>query len=186
MATARLLLGILSFAFTGSFGMFNSYLLVQDKNLQEASCRLRIVKLAAEEVGVRELTGENDGKKVESYLSIVGLHRGDPYCAAFVSWVFSKEGYERPRSGWSPDLFPANKVTKSALPGNVIGIYFANLKRIAHVGIIEKIAHHWCLTIEANTNVNGSREGEGVYRRRRHLKTIYRIADWILPGRRSP
>ena len=31
MATARLLLGIFSFAFTGSFGMFNSYLLIQDK-----------------------------------------------------------------------------------------------------------------------------------------------------------
>lgn len=184
MATARLILGILSFAFTGSFGMFNSYLLVQDK--EEANCRLRIVKIAATEVGVRERTGRNDGKRVESYLSIAGLHRGDPYCAAFVSWVFSTEGYARPRSGWSPDLFPSNRITKSALPGNVIGIYFANLKRIAHVGIIEKTAHDWCYSLEANTNVNGSREGEGVYRKRRHLKTIYRIADWILPGRRSP
>lgn len=185
MATARLLLGIFSFAFTCSFGMFNSYLLVQDKD-GETNCRSEIVKIAAGEVGVREKTGENDGKRVESYLSIVGLHKGDPYCAAYVSWVFSRAGYERPHSGWSPDLFPASRVSKSALPGNVIGIYFANLKRIAHVGIIERTDHDWCSTLEANTNVYGSREGEGVYRRRRHLKTIYRIADWILPGRRSP
>lgn len=144
------------------------------------------MKIAAGEVGVRERTGENDGERVESYLSLVRLHKGDPYCAAFVSWVFSKEGYARPRSGWSPDLFPVARVTKSALPGNVLGIYFANLKRIAHAGIIEKTEHNWCLSIEANTNTEGSREGEGVYRRRRHLKTIYRIADWILPGRSSP
>lgn len=181
MATARLLLGIFTFAFTGSFGLPGSNLLNR-----QSICRSRIVELASAEVGVREQTGKNDGKRVESYLTLVGLHEGDPYCAAFVSWIFAKEGFAKPRSGWSPDFFPKSRITKSALPGNVLGIYFANLKRIAHVGIIEKTDHDWCLSIEANTNTNGSREGEGVYHKRRHLKTISRIADWISPERTGP
>lgn len=154
--------------------------------MKEITCRLKIVSLAECELGVRERSGKNDGKRVEAYLSLVNLHRGDPYCAAFVSFIFAEEGFAKPRSGWSPDLFPVSKVTKDALPGNVIGIYFPELKRIAHVGIVERLHHDWCLTIEANTNVSGSREGQGVYRRLRHMKTIYRISDWISAGRRSP
>jgi len=40
------------------------------------------------------------------------------------------------------------------------------------------------VTIEANTNISGSREGEGVYRKRRRVKTIYRMANWVSPERR--
>lgn len=152
----------------------------------EARSRSLIVSLAENELQVRELSGKNDGERVETYLSLVKLHRGEPYCAAFVSFIFAKAGFSGPRSGWSPDLFPAMRISHSPIPGNIIGIYFPEFRRIAHVGIIENMHHDWCLSIEANTNVSGSREGQGVYRRLRHIKTIYRIADWVLPGRRYP
>jgi len=72
------------------------------------------------------------------------------------------------------------------LPGDVLGIYFPNLNRIAHVGIVEKLMGHWCVSIEGNTSVSGSREGDGVYRKIRHLKTIHSLADWIKKGRGLP
>lgn len=156
------------------------------RNPQSQAERLRIVHLALLELGVREQTGNNDGLRVKAYLSAVKLKEGAPWCAAFISFIFTEAGYLKPRSGWSPDLFPHSRLVRSALPGDVLGIYFKELGRIAHVGLVEKTDGHWCLSIEGNTNIAGSRDGEGVYRRRRPLKTIYRIANWIDPERSVP
>lgn len=122
---------------------------------------------------------------MEEYLASVHLKKGNPYCAAFLSWVYMQEGFASPRSGWSPDLVPASKLCSIALRANIFGIYYPELRRVAHVGMIENVQHDWLVTVEANTNIAGSREGEGVYRKRRHLKTIYHMADWIVPERRK-
>jgi len=195
MATARLFLCILCFAYSGSIGMFNGSLLGQNGQQRsflgssadgrEDSLRRRLVSLANQQVGVREATGNNDGLRVEAYLASVNLRKGQPWCAAYVSWLFAEAGLAKPRSGWSPDLFPSSRLARSALPGNLIGIYSSELKRIAHVGMIMKQDGDWIVSCEGNTNVNGSREGDGVYIKRRHRLTIYRMADW-LPERRVP
>jgi hypothetical protein len=182
MATIKLFLGIILLAFTGGYRMLSGSLLRAPMNQQtraEQSLRNRIVKTAEGEVGVREKTNNNDGARVEEYLSTVGLKKPDPYCAAFVSWVFAKNGMDKPRSGWSPDLFPKSRLARSALPANVIGVYFADKHRIAHVGLIVSQDGDWINSVEANTNIDGSREGSGVFRKKRHSKTIYRIADWV-------
>lgn len=144
-----------------------------------AEKRVSLIRRAQNELGVREKTGNNDGPRVEAYLKSVGLHAGDPYCAAFISYLFLMEGYKAPKSGWCPDLFPTSRLARSTLKGNVIGIYFIDKKRIAHVGLIEKVDDQWCISIEANTNIAGGREGDGVYRKRRHFRTIYQMADWL-------
>ncbi|WP_442591539.1 peptidoglycan-binding protein [Pedobacter sp. AW31-3R] len=141
--------------------------------------RTAIVQIATNELGVREKTGNNDGEKVEAYLKCVDLKKGQPWCAAYVSWVFAKAGFKAPRSGWSPSLFPSSRLARSALPGNVLGIYFPAYKRIAHVGLITGVDGEWIVSVEGNTNVTGSREGDGVYKKWRHIKTIYRMADWL-------
>lgn len=182
MATIKLLLGIFLFAFTGGIRMLNSNLLNAEQvkgNRLTVQLRSKLVKTAEQEVGVREKTNHNDGKRVEEYLRCVGLKKPEPYCAAFVSWVYKENALARPRSGWSPDLFPSSRLARSALPGNVLGIYFKEFKRIAHVGLIVGLDGEWVSSVEANTNVAGSREGSGVYRKKRHIKTIYRIADWV-------
>lgn len=192
MATIRLLLGIFCFAITGSIGLLKRDLLVerepwkQHVPVTEIKQRLLLVEVAARELGVRERTGQNDGLRVEAYLATVNLKKGQPWCAAFVSWVYKQAGYSRPRTAWSPALFPSSRLARSALPGNLLAVYFPKLKRIAHVGIILKMDGEWCSSIEGNTNNQGSREGDGVYRKRRHVKTIYRIADWVKNGRRIP
>lgn len=188
MATIKLLLGIFLFTVSGSIGMLKRNLLGAGLTIpvaissMESVHRNRLVALAMAEVGVREATGENDGKRVEEYLAVAGLKKGLPWCAAFVSWVYAKEGFKKPRTGWSPDLFPASRLARSALPGDVLGIYFQEYKRIAHVGLVEKVEGDWCFSYEGNTNNNGSRNGDGVYYRRRHVKTIYRISNWIKEG----
>ncbi|MHA4894131.1 C40 family peptidase [Pedobacter sp. PWIIR3] len=138
----------------------------------------KLIPIAEAELWVREATGRNDGKRVEEYLASVGLKQGQPYCAAFLSWVFKQAGYAAPRTGWSPDLFPNSRLVKAAAPGNVFGIYFPALKRIAHCGLVTGVQGDWVKTIEGNTNGSGGREGDGVYRRLRHKRSIKAYADW--------
>jgi hypothetical protein len=137
-----------------------------------------LLNIASKQVGVMEKTGHNDGQVVEQYLAYVHLPKGEPWCAAFVSWVFGQAGYERPRSGWSPDLLPVARRVPSPFPGAVLGIYFPELKRIAHVGLVIGSRHDWVDSVEGNTNLNGSREGVGVYRKLRHRRFIYGYANW--------
>ncbi|RZK80550.1 MAG: CHAP domain-containing protein [Pedobacter sp.] len=138
-----------------------------------------VLAIAKSQLHVREKTGKNDGVEVEAYLTYVGFKRGNPWCAAYVSWVFFKAGYPLPRTAWSPALFPAAKVVKEPKPGWVFGIYFPDLKRIGHCGLVEKLQGDFVMTLEGNTNLEGSREGQGVYRRLRHKRTINKYANWF-------
>lgn len=198
METVRLFLALLCFAFMGWGDVFRGDLLggrgdgsakrddgriVQSKGYEDE--RNKLLGIARTEIGVREKTGCNDGERIEAYLNAVGLRKGAPYCAAFVCWVFKQAGYAEPRTGWSPALFPDGVLVKSVVPGRVssglvFGLYFPSLKRIAHCGFVEQLKGDWFTTIEGNTNLPGSREGDGVYRRLRHIRTIYRFADWTI------
>lgn len=184
MATIKLLLGIICFTATGSFGMFMRGMLIPPTADQQI--RTQLVNIASKEIGVREQTGNNDGPRVEQYLAAVKLKKGQPWCAAWVSWVYAQAGLPQPRSGWSPDLFPSSRITPSALPGDVLGIYFADLKRIAHVGLVVERRGDWVTDLEGNTNITGGREGDGVYKKMRHIKTIYQTADWVSERRKKP
>lgn len=157
------------------------------------------------QLGVRE-SGINRGLQIEQYLKYVDLARGNPWCAAFVCWVLGKAGVENPKTGWSPGLFPSGKVIwdrggklkvesgklipqvqerggiwsmKGPQTADVFGIYFTEKKRIAHVGFIDQWDGTWLITVEGNTNENGSREGDGVYRKRRTVSSIYQVARYI-------
>lgn len=170
MATAKLFLGILCLAAIGRGNVPHRHLLTSTAD--------QIISVAESQLGVREATGNNDGKQVEAYLQYVGFKKGAAWCAAFVSWVFNEAGYNQPKTAWSPDLFPTRLRVKEVVPGLVLGIYFPELKRIAHCGIVTGIRSDWVSTIEGNTNLAGSRAGDGVYRRLRHIKTISRFAEW--------
>ena len=141
-----------------------------------------LLGIAKGEVGVKELSGRNDGPRVEEYLGCVGLKRGAPYCAAFVSWVFMKAGYGAPRTGWSPALFPAGRIVERPAPGLVFGIYFKSLGRIAHCGLVLGVRGDWVVTVEGNTDPSGGRNGDGVYQRMRHKRSIYRCSNWLRYG----
>lgn len=203
MAQIKLITCLLCFAIVGGSGMLNRDLLMESTDYEYPETRQmarqlmgehfyaksivfnrptlyrNLIAVAEAELWVREATGHNDGKRVEEYLATVRLKKGEPYCAAFVSWVFKEAGYAAPRTGWSPSLFPYGRVVKAAAPGNVFGIYFPALKRIAHCGLVTGVKGNWIETIEGNTNGSGGREGDGVYRRLRNKNTVRAYADWI-------
>ncbi|MBB2149176.1 CHAP domain-containing protein [Pedobacter sp. LMG 31462] len=139
------------------------------------------------QIGVRELTGKNDGKSVEAYLKYVGLGKGYAWCAAFTCWTLNQASIKNPKSAWSPDMFPSANVIYSKTDkenitpeqGDVFGIYFPDKKRIAHVGFIHKWGKSEVITVEGNTNQAGSREGDGVYRKRRITGQIYKVSRFI-------
>lgn len=198
MATIRILLGIFCLALTGwgnnassDFLKFrvNSLALrekhfVYPSEINQAK-RERLLFIARSQLGVREATGNNDGKEVESYLKYTANKKGEPWCASFVSWVFGQAGYAKPKTAWSPALFPMTRQLVNPAPATVFGIYFTSLKRIAHCGFVEDRHGDWLITIEGNTNVDGSREGDGVYRKRRNVKSVTYFADWMSEKRRE-
>jgi hypothetical protein len=139
--------------------------------------RKKVVAIAEKEVGVQE-SMENSGTRVDQYNAYVGFKKV-AWCASFVSWVFGQAGYPQPRTAWSPALFPRDRLAKDPLAGMVLGIYFPELKRIAHCGMVTSVRNDWVFSVEGNTSANGGREGTGVYRRLRHKRTIAKYANWL-------
>ncbi|TDQ81087.1 hypothetical protein CLV99_0462 [Sphingobacterium yanglingense] len=136
--------------------------------------RINIIKIASKELGTHEATGNNDGLRVEQYLRYTNLGKGYEWCSAFVSWCYGQAGFAVPRNPWSPALFPkARQIDKvKAMQADVFGIYGIKAKRINHVGLVKEKQGQYLVTIEGNSN-------DRVESRRRHLRTIYTIADWV-------
>jgi hypothetical protein len=143
--------------------------------------RQDVVRIASTLLETKEDWGPNSGPLVDKILASVGLAPGHPWCAAFNYYVFREAGLSDrvPRTGWSPDWVSGErKPTDKAEPADIFGIYFSKLRRVAHTGIIEEPKSKYCITIEGNTNDGGSRDGDGVYRRRRSNQTLI-VKDWI-------
>ena len=172
----------------------------------------QIRQIYTSQIGIREKPS-NRGAVVEQYLRYVNLPQGNPWCAAFVCWVFGQANVDNPRTGWSPDLFKGSKViwgiaesrklkvesmkkhkdgnslvamsvrpaTNNQQPttGDIFGLFFPEKNRIAHTGFIDQWDGTWLITVEGNTNVSGGREGDGVYRKRRLVKSVYQVARYI-------
>jgi hypothetical protein len=187
MATVRILLGIVWLAFIGGGWCFSGGVVGYEKRKEKiatgrrAPCNdaRRIIEIARKEIGVREEGCENCGIAVARYLSYCNIKSPAQWCAAWISWCFGQAGYHSPKTAWSPALFPASKLVAAARPGIVYGIYFTRLGRVGHCGIIERLQGDFIVGIEGNTNVRGSRDGDGVYRRIRHIRTIRYFSDWI-------
>lgn len=146
--------------------------------------RDRVVHTYTSEIGVREATGNNDGEAVGKYLQSTELDEGYAWCAAFVNWAHEANGIEGPPSAaWSPSWFPDSKTydpdDRQPEAADVFGIYFKSKGRIAHVGFVDKYKGKMVYTVEGNTNEAGSREGDGVYRKRRLSRQIHKYANWI-------
>lgn len=146
-------------------------------------------------IGVTEEGGNNQGEIVEYFQRQAGLEPDkQAWCSAFVVAVFNESGVEHNMNAWSPTCCPSgdglvyykekyyngwNYVPKAA----VFGLYYSNKNRIGHTGFVDGFYERdnkyvWC--VEGNTTIGGSEnDGDGVAKRRRNIKTIYKIYDWI-------
>ena len=151
-----------------------------------------MVHVAKENIGIREKGKNNHGKVVAKYLASVGFDEGAPWCGAFVYYCHQEAGIELPgdpkKYAWSPNWFPKNKKiydhrqsTKEPdiKPGDVFGIWFNSKGRIAHVGILVSKYGRFYHTIEGNTNDGGSRDGDGVFGRKRSIRLINQVSRWV-------
>jgi len=133
-------------------------------------------------VGTTEKTGHNDGPVVEKFLATVGRHKGDSWCAAFVSYCLTAGKVISPsvRSGLALSFklkqsIKANDVLigkYKILPGTIVVWREGNTIH-GHTGFVESWNRQSGKTIEGNTSPNdkGSQSnGGGCYRKNRSIQ----------------
>jgi hypothetical protein len=170
--------------------------------LTKKQIRSTFAKIAEDELGVREEGGPNKGPRIRQYQSATWLEPESwPWCAAFVCWVI-QQGLKlpdvrrslgivaeddamrwRPKTAGAYDF--ANWAKKRSLAvlsenndcyrGDIVIFDFS------HIGLVVQDApatSEFIQTIEGNTNGLGSRDGDGVFlkkRRRELVKSFIRI-----------
>lgn len=139
----------------------------------------KIIIWAGNQLGVREATGNNDGPAVEKYLASVGLGKGYSWCMAFVYWCVKQAAAELnlknplKQTGGVLDEWNSGRGIHLTVPepGCIFIMDFGGGE--GHTGIVTGVFLDTGLihTIEGNTNDDGSREGIGVFRRTRTIKS---------------
>jgi hypothetical protein len=146
-----------------------------------------LIKLESQ-LNVRE-TSPNRGPMVDIYNRSVGSSVGVYWCGSFVGYNLSYFNIPNPNSAWSPNYAkskdiiwkPKLKTSLEPLTGDVFTIYYQNLDRVGHTGFfVKKNKDGYFITIEGNTNGTGSREGDGVYKKKRESDKIFAITRYIL------
>ena len=138
------------------------------------------------QVGVRESTGRNDGYDVEKYLKSVKSVKGNSWCAAFVHWCLVQAEIPNKVNAWSPTaqnnkrmIYRARQFLEEPRAGDVFCLYYPKLKRIGHTGFFHsKVNLKVYESVEGNTNMAGSRDGDGVYKKYRSFNATYSISRW--------
>ena len=145
----------------------------------------QLVKIAESQIGVRE-TKKNGGTKIEEYQRSTWLPIGPwAWCAAFVCWCVEqtmfgeKYTFPRPETAGAWDFekwcLSVNNSVKLYKPhGGIIKKGDIVVFTFSHIGIaVSDVDKNGIVqTIEGNTDSDGSREGDGVYRKRRHISKI--------------
>lgn len=143
---------------------------------------LKSEKVMCNEVGITELTNNNDGKEIRKYLNVFNLYEGSPYCAAGIYWCYLEAHKEYP--------YLSVPIIKSAVACEIF--YFARKTGIeskyhperhdlivwksskSFRGHIERIIRvekaGWVKTVGFNTSkiINNKRK-EGVFIHRRNI-----------------
>jgi hypothetical protein len=139
------------------------------------SFQFRLLSIARSQLNVSEdPKGSNRGPQVEKYLASVGLGGGYPWCMAFVYWCVNQACTETKnrnplkKTGGVLDQWISTAVdykTKTPAPGDIFIMRFEH--GTGHTGFVERVDGNKVVTIEGNTNDDGSREGYEVARRTR-------------------
>jgi len=116
-----------------------------------------------------------------------------PWCAIFVSWVYTVTGLKDvvPHGpewvpSWSarPQFVIYKRgvaVNQYPCAGDVVTFYFPSSRQECHIGIVKEWPPKgdYFYTIEGNTNGAGSSDGDGVYIKMRRKTDAYRIMRFI-------
>lgn len=151
----------------------------------------KIVELARKEIGVKEVNATNCGPRVNQYKAVTRLPANEswPWCAAFVCWLVRESmaatgiketaGFKWPRTAGAWDFenwsLAQDATTQTRKPhhgdiqrGDIVIFTFS------HIGIATSSPddNGFLMTIEGNTDGQGSREGGAVLAKLRHVSRI--------------
>ena len=149
-------------------------------------------------VGTVERGGNNRGPRVERFLRSVGLGPGNPWCAAYVSYVLDAAGVRAPldgrrgviRSGLAARFITARSVRASEalrgvkrVPTGAVVIWRRGNGPYGHAGFAVSWDGASGETVEGNTSsgrVGSQRDGDGVWRRQRRITpgSYFRIVSF--------
>ncbi len=139
-----------------------------------------IIRVASHEVGYHEGRSGGHWNNHQRYSPAVpGLEwsQNQAWCATFVAWCAMKAG--------CAELFPKTASTDlgaawfkqrnrwSEYPAIGAQVFYGHGNDMNHTGIVYDYDGTWIYTIEGNTNTSGSREGDGVYRKKRARRDDY-------------
>jgi hypothetical protein len=134
------------------------------------------LEIARLNLGVRESSGKNRGPVVDLYVRRAGASLGSPWCAAFCYWCFSEASMELMRPCPCPRTASVHRLWRKAAPRFQVPVPTDGSLFLVdhgagrgHVGLVEEVNGDRLTTIEGNTDASGTREGDGVYRRFRHV-----------------
>ncbi|MCC7001733.1 MAG: hypothetical protein IT357_06230 [Gemmatimonadaceae bacterium] len=160
-------------------------------------------------VGLGEEGGDNRGQMVEHFLRSVSLPPGLPWCAAFVHHVGHSAHYDHltRRSSWPlPATGSCDALARAARAqgvlrdepyvGDIFLLYSKVRRRFFHTGIVvgvqdEERVHlreiHSCVTVEGNTNNDGSSNGHSTLRKVRTFREAdgHKFIRWAEMPRRA-
>lgn len=109
---------------------------------------------AESQIGVRELTGHNDGKDIAKYRN--GVSNGAPWCASFVSWCYKGNdvfGYQPSVSGIMMAADRKNLYSKKGEYTPKAGDIMIQKNGASHTGIVESVDPDGTVhTIEGNAS----------------------------------
>jgi hypothetical protein len=150
----------------------------------------RVALTALSKVGVREQGGNNKGPGLREFFAADSYKPnatddGYAWCAAFVCWVIMTAiigllvTFKRPTTpgAWAFEkwaLAQDNSVRSRKNPGSDILRGDIVVFKISHIGVAVSApnAAGYFYTVEGNTGPDGGRDGDGVYRKRRHISAI--------------
>lgn len=156
----------------------------------ESSC---LKKTIDSQIGIKELTGNNDGAEIEKYQNATNSPKYSSYCASFVKWCFLQCGVNVAINAWSPSahnprniIYFKGKFEKEPRLGDVFTIYSVAKKRIVHTGFYYSYYNNKVyMSAEANTSGNGAISGSvldvngnGNYKKLRSYNATYSITRW--------
>lgn len=154
-----------------------------------AQCGPLVVERAKAYEGIRERE-PNDGPQVAYFLAMVDIHEPSAWCGGFGYTLRAEAGCPPPgpakQYAWVPSWRkPGTVIWERASnqrpdpgqiqPGDVALFWYIKLGRLAHLGTVTEVRKDGVFLMEGNTNIAGSREGQGVYLHWRPFNTIHTI-----------
>ena len=147
-----------------------------------------LIKTFSAFVGIKEEPpGSNNGPMVNIFNASCGLDPDEhaPWCASVANYGYLQNGLLG-HGAYSPNWYLKSRVVSlhDVQPGDVALVYFPSKGRYAHtIACVEKVVESAgraveVVTLEGNTNAQGSREGDQFARRRRPADTLTFVRWW--------